>query len=149
MAHRKNAVTFKEASEHTGIPIGTLQYMIKHNGLELNSLKQIDEFLEKRKAEAPKGQAEAKLRKTLLECDRLDAIVKKERAELILRTEVYESAMGAAAMFTAEGKAMLNDLPAMLCGLPDENAIRAILVTKWNILMTNLAERLGVEIAKE
>ena len=118
-------------------------------GCPVESWEAIDKWRSEKLVDTPQSQNDAKLRKTLLECEKLQIAIDIGKSELVSREDVYQESIAAASVFSAEGKAMLNDLPAQLAGLADENAIRSVLVARWNKLLRSIAEKIGIQIAKE
>lgn len=60
---------------------------------------------------------EAKLKKVLLECERLHLRNQREAGELVSRDQVREDGLRIGATLTAELAALLNDMPSVLAGL--------------------------------
>lgn len=142
------APSLRQIAERFGVTAGAVMKW-KKAGCPVTSFEEVEAWRSKKVQDVPQTVTDAKLRKTLLECEKLQIAIDVGKNDLIDREEVYQESIGVASIFSAEGKAMLNDLPAQLAGLADENAIRSVLVARWNKLLRSIAERIGVEIAKE
>ncbi len=60
---------------------------------------------------------EAKLKKVILECERLHLRNQREAGELVPRDQVREDGLRIGSVLTAELAALLNDMPSVLAGL--------------------------------
>jgi hypothetical protein len=137
--------TTRELASHYGVSHVAIIKWGKA-GCPLTSIEEIDAWRAKQKTEdQPKNLSNAKLRKTLLECERLDVMVKRETRELISRSEVYENGVKNGAMLSAEIRAAASDLRSQLVGLPDENAVGVVLDKRLNQVLANFKARLLVK----
>ena len=111
-------------------------------GCPLSSIAEIDAWRAAQLAtKSPENLTDAKLRKTLLECERLDMDVQRIRRELISVTAASESNQTIAAILCSEGQAMISDLRGQLAGL-DEVTIGDRLTSRWIQLLTATIQRL-------
>jgi hypothetical protein len=83
----------------------------------------------------------AKLKKTLLEVERLEIQNAQAKGELISRAEVKEACITVGATLSAEMQNLLGDLPSMLEGL-DATSIREKLQPRLNLVLERTKERL-------
>jgi hypothetical protein len=84
----------------------------------------------------------AKLKKTLLEVERLEIQNAQAKGELISRAEVKEACITVGATLSAEMQNLLGDLPSMLEGL-DATSIREKLQPRLNLVLERTKERLA------
>jgi hypothetical protein len=84
----------------------------------------------------------ARLKKTLLEVERLEIQNAQARGELISRAEVKEACITVGAALSAELQNLLGDMPSMLEGL-DAASIREKLQPRLNIMLERTKERLA------
>jgi len=111
-------------------------------GCPLTSIEEIDAWRAAQlQSKAPENLTDAKLRKTLLECERLEMEVQRVRRELISVTAASEANQTIAAILCSEGQAMISDLRGQLAGL-DEVTIGERLTARWIQLLTAVIQRL-------
>jgi transcriptional regulator with XRE-family HTH domain len=139
----KGKLSFEQIAEHFGVTAQAVGRWSKA-GCPLDSVEAVTQWREALEKRADDLKA-AKTRKTRLECERLAVMVQRERGELILRSEVYETGLRNGSMLSAEIWAACADLPAQLVGLPDENAVRVILEKRLNLVLGNFKARLMVK----
>ena len=87
---------------------------------------------------------EAKLKKVLLECERLHLRNQREAGELVSRAEVREDGIRIGSVLTAELAALLNDMPSVLAGLSPV-AVREKLHQRIEKLKVNILRELGAK----
>jgi hypothetical protein len=111
-------------------------------GCPLSSIEEIDAWKAAQLAtKSPENLTDAKLRKTLLECERLDMDVQRIRRELISVTAAAETNQTIASVLCSEGQAMISDLRGQLAGL-DEITIGERLTARWTQLLQATVQRL-------
>jgi len=111
-------------------------------GCPLSSIEEIDAWRAAQLAtKSPENLTDAKLRKTLLECERLDMEVQRIRRELISVTAAAEANQTIASVLCSEGQAMISDLRGQLAGL-DEITIGERLTARWTQLLEATVRRL-------
>lgn len=119
-------------------------------GMPMTSLKEAEdwrkEFLEKngRGDCAPKNLNEARLRKTLLECERIEYMMAIEKKEYIKQTEVHDSGIKLGAIFSAKLAALVNDVSGACAGL-DEITLRKKMHEKTQQILSEIQSELKNE----
>jgi len=98
-------------------------------GMPMTSVKEAEEwrkeFLKEhgRGDTAPASLNDARLRKTLLECERIEFALAVDRGEYSKNIEVKESGIRVGSIFTAKLNALVNDASGALAGL-DESSLK-------------------------
>jgi hypothetical protein len=138
--------TLDQVSKHYGISRpGALKWKrtMEQQGLRFNSFEVIDEWRSKKIAEtdAPEDHAAAKLRKTLLEVERLELQVAQIRGDYVNKTEVVEQGIAIGAALSAEIGSMMTDMPGALAGL-DEIGVRERLQARLDLMLERTNDRL-------
>jgi hypothetical protein len=91
---------------------------------------------------APASYQEARTRKALLECERLEEQLAILRGEHVRKADMVESGVRIGAMLTAKIAALVNDSCGSLAGL-DESGIRERLHARTQILIGEIKEELA------
>lgn len=144
-AGRSPDITLEQASELTGL---TRQGMLKvkramtKDGLPFNSEAILKFRADKLSAQVdPTSHSDAKLRKTLLEVEKLELQNAQVRGDLISRAEVRESGVRIGSTLSAEMMELVNDLPGMLAGL-DEAGVRERLQPRVDLVLSGFRAKL-------
>lgn len=116
---------------------------MEQQGLRFNSFEVIDEWRAKKAAETDgtEDHSSAKLRKTLLEVERLELQVAQIRGDYISRSEVREQGISIGAALSAEIGSMMTDMPGALAGL-DEIGVRERLQARLDLMLERTNDRL-------
>jgi hypothetical protein len=113
------------------------------NGCPIDgTLEEIDKWRIAKGKESVGSVLDAKLRKTLLEVERLEIMNSQIRGELMKKVEVREAGVAIGAILSAECSAMVNDLPGQIAG-QDEVEIRPKLQSRIDLLLTNIRTKLN------
>lgn len=99
------------------------------------------EWQNARKNSTPVDVAGAKLRKTMLEVERLELQNAQARGELINRTEVREAGVQIGSILSAECQALVNDLTGQIAGQSEEE-VRPKLQARMDLLQDRLKAKL-------
>lgn len=98
-------------------------------GMPMTSVKEAEEWRKEflkdhgRGDTAPASLNDARLRKTLLECERIEFALAVDRGEYSKNIEVKESGIRVGSIFTAKLNALVNDASGALAGL-DEPSLK-------------------------
>lgn len=138
-------LTLEQASELTGL---TRQGMLKvkramaKEGRPFNADSIVKFRAEKLgDKEQPEDIQAAKLRKTLLEVEKLELQNAEVRGDLISRAEVREAGVRIGSTLSAEMMELVNDLPGMLAGL-DEAGVRERLQPRIDLVLSSFKAKL-------
>ena len=117
-------------------------------GMPTDSMKAAEEwrknFLEQngRGDSAPKGLNEARLRKTLLECERIEFALAIDRGEYERKSTVREHGIRIGAILSAKFATLVNDASGSLAGL-DEIAVTKKLQEKTQAILSEFKEEMA------
>jgi hypothetical protein len=115
-------MTQRELAKAWGMTQPNICKMVKA-GMPMTSIESAElwrkKFLETngRGKDAPKGLNEARLRKTLLECERIEYALSIDRGEYVKNTAVREAGIRFGAILSAKLSALVNDASGALAGL--------------------------------
>ncbi len=90
---------------------------------------------------APENIQQAKLRKTLLECEKIEFALSIDRDEYVKRTEIREAGIRIGAIFSAKLAALVNDASGALAGL-DEASLRKKLHERTQAILAEIRNEL-------
>jgi hypothetical protein len=90
---------------------------------------------------APENIQQAKLRKTLLECEKIEFALSVDRGEYIKNAAVRESGIRIGAIFSAKLAALVNDASGALAGL-DESTLRKKLHERTQSILAEIRNEL-------
>jgi len=119
-------LTQRDIAKAWGMTQPNVHKMVKQ-GMPMDSMEAATEwrkdFLEGRGrgSDAPASLNDARLRKTLLECERIELALAVDRGEYSKNTEVKESGIRIGSIFTAKLSALVNDASGALAGLDEAN----------------------------
>ncbi len=119
-------LTQRDIAKAWGMTQPNVHKMVKQ-GMPMDSMEAAAEwrkdFLEGRGrgSDAPASLNDARLRKTLLECERIELALAVDRGEYSKNTEVKESGIKIGSIFTAKLSALVNDASGALAGLDEAN----------------------------
>lgn len=99
----------------------------------------IERFKEIKRAQPAGDMAEMKRQKLQKEVERLDLKIQKERGELVLISEMRETAVRIVSVWCSELDALVGDLPGQLAGL-SEPEIQPKLRSRIELLKANAKE---------
>ena len=136
---RKGAVSFATIAEHFGVSSQAVGRWSR-NGCPLESIEAVKAWRvaqQQRTADL----TEAKVRKLQLECQRLETLIEREHGELIEKAEVDQAGQRLVELLADEVQIAKATVPGLIVGLPDENAVRAILDARFNRLLANFKAR--------
>jgi predicted XRE-type DNA-binding protein len=120
----RRQITQQEVASAWGITQPAVHKMVKQ-GMPLDSMESAvawrKEFLANRGRGdgAPSSYQEARTRKALLECDKLDMQLAILRGDYEEKAKVREAGIRIGAIFTAKLAALVNDASGALAGLPE------------------------------
>lgn len=141
-AGKEPPISLRDKAKHFKISHVALLKWGKNGCPIEGSIKEIDEW-RAAKAKEPTGSvSEAKLRKTLLEVERLEILNAQIRGELMKRVEVRESGVALGALLSAECSALVNDLPGQIAG-QSEVEIRPKLQSRIDLMLDNIRRKIG------
>jgi hypothetical protein len=115
-------LTQQKIAKAWGMTQPNVHKMVKA-GMPMTSMAEAEawrkKFLETngRGKDAPKGLNEARLRKTLLECERIEYALAVDRGEYVKNLEVREAGIRFGAILSAKLSALVNDASGALAGL--------------------------------
>jgi hypothetical protein len=139
-------LTQQEIADAWGMAQSNINKMVKQ-GMPLDSMEAAMEwrrkFLEERGRgdDAPKSYQEARTRKALLECERLDIQLAILREEYVRKAEVRESGIRVGAIFSAKLAALVNDASGALAGL-GESELRKKLHERTQGILAEIRDEL-------
>jgi predicted transcriptional regulator len=139
-------LTQQEVADAWGMTQANVSKMVKQ-GMPLDSMEAAMEwrrkFLEERGRgdDAPKSYQEARTRKALLECEKLDIQLAILREEYVRKAEVRESGIRIGAIFSAKLAALVNDASGALAGL-GEAELRKKLHERTQGILAEIREEL-------
>ena len=113
-----------------------------HKGMPLDCPEKAKAWIEARKKQTPVDLADAKLRKTMLEVERLEIQNAQARGELINRAEVREAGVEIGAILSAECQALVNDLTGQIAGQSEEE-LRPKLQSRIDLLLDRVRAKLN------
>lgn len=140
-------LTQQDVADAWGMTQPNVAKMVKQ-GMPLDSMEAAvawrKKFLEEkgRGDNAPLNYQEARTRKTLLECERVEEQLAILRGEHVRKADVIEDGVRIGAMLTAKLAALVNDSCGALAGL-DEAGIRERLHSRTQILIGEIKEELA------
>lgn len=139
-------LTQQEVAAAWGMTQPNVHKMVKQ-GMPLDSMEAAMEwrkkFLEERGRgdDAPQSYQEARTRKALLECEKLDIQLAILREEYVRKSEVRESGIRIGAIFSAKLAALVNDASGALAGL-DEVELRKKLHERTQTILAEIRDEL-------
>ena len=141
-------LTQRDIAKAWGMTQPNVHKMVKQ-GMPMDSMEAATEwrkdFLEGRGrgSDAPASLNDARLRKTLLECERIELALAVDRGEYSKNTEVKESGIRVGSIFTAKLNALVNDASGALAGLDE-----ASLKKKLHERVQGILAEIQMELAK-
>ncbi len=123
---KSKKLTQQEVAKAWGMTQPNVHKMVKA-GMPMDSLENAEawrkEFLKNngRGNDAPTGLNDARLRKTLLECERIEFALAVDRGEYSKNIKVKEDGIRIGSIFTAKLSALVNDASGALAGLDEAN----------------------------
>jgi hypothetical protein len=142
----KEKLTQRSLAKLWGMTQPNICKMVKA-GMPMTSVKDAEEwrkeFLKEhgRGDTAPASLNDARLRKTLLECERIEFALAADRGEYIKNVEVREAGIKIGAIFTAKLAALVNDSSGALAGL-DEASLRKKLHERTQTILAEIRTEL-------
>ena len=142
----KEKLTQRSLAKLWGMTQPNICKMVKA-GMPMTSVKDAEEwrkeFLKEhgRGDTAPASLNDARLRKTLLECERIEFALAADRGEYIKNVEVREAGIKIGAIFTAKLAALVNDSSGALAGL-DEASLRKKLHERTQTILAEIKTEL-------
>jgi len=115
-------LTQREVAAHFGVTHPAVIKWVR-KGCPLTSISAVSEWLKGQSDLETSNFESAKLKKILLEVEKLELQVSQQKGELVAIEKVREKATRAGALLIAELASMANDAPGMLAGA-DEATIR-------------------------
>jgi hypothetical protein len=121
-AQKGKKLTQQQVAKAWGMTQPNVFKMVKA-GMPMTSMAEAEawrkKFLEQkgRGKDAPQNLNEARLRKTLLECDRIEYALAIDRGEYVKNLEVREAGIRFGAILSAKLSALVNDASGALAGL--------------------------------
>jgi predicted XRE-type DNA-binding protein len=143
----KRQITQQEVASAWGITQPAVHKMVKQ-GMPLDSMESAvawrKEFLARRGRgdNAPLGYQEARTRKALLECDKLDMQLAIMRGDYEEKTKVREEGIKIGAVLSAKLAALVNDASGALAGL-GEAELRKKLHDRTQQILSEIKEELN------
>ena len=140
-------LTQRDIAKAWGMTQPNVHKMVKQ-GMPMDSMEAATEwrkdFLEGRGrgSDAPASLNDARLRKTLLECERIELALAVDRGEYSKNTEVKESGIRIGSIFTAKLSALVNDASGALAGL-DEARLKKKLHERAQGILTEIQTELA------
>lgn len=140
-------LTQRDIAKAWGMTQPNVHKMVKQ-GMPMDSMEAATEwrkdFLEGRGrgSDAPASLNDARLRKTLLECERIELALAVDRGEYSKNTEVKESGIRVGSIFTAKLSALVNDSSGALAGL-DEASLKKKLHERVQGILTEIQTELA------
>ena len=113
-----------------------------YKGMPLDCPEKAKAWIEARKKQTPVDLPDAKLRKTMLEVERLEIQNAQARGELINRAEVREAGVQIGAILSAECQALVNDLTGQIAGQSEEE-VRPKLQCRIDLLLDRVKAKLN------
>jgi len=139
----RKKITQEELAALWGMSQPNIHKLVKR-GMPMDSVESATawrkQFLEER---TPASYQEARTKKALLECEKLDIQLAILREEYVRKSEVRESGIRIGAIFTAKLAALVNDASGALAGL-DEVTLRKKLHERTQQILSEIKD----EIAK-
>lgn len=117
-------------------------------GMPMTSVKEAEEWRKEflkdhgRGDTAPASLNDARLRKTLLECERIEFALAVDRGEYSKNIEVKEAGIRIGSIFTAKLSALVNDASGALAGL-DESSLKKKLHERVQTILAEIKTELG------
>jgi predicted XRE-type DNA-binding protein len=139
-------LTQRDIAKAWGMTQPNVHKMVKQ-GMPMDSMEAAAEwrkdFLEGRGrgSDAPASLNDARLRKTLLECERIELALAIDRGEYSKNTEVKESGIRIGSIFTAKLNALVNDASGSLAGL-DEPSLKKKLHERVQAILAEIKTEL-------
>ena len=134
-------LTQQEIADAWGMTQANVSKMVKQ-GMPLDSMEAAMEwrkqFLEER---TPASYQEARTKKALLECEKLDIQLAILREEYVRKAEVRESGIRVGAIFSAKLAALVNDASGALAGL-GESELRKKLHERTQGILAEIRDEL-------
>ena len=137
--------SLKQIADHFKVTKGAVQHWGRA-GCPLHSIEAVDEWRKKKSTDNPQTQADAKLKKTLLEIERLELQNAETRKLVVPRDEVREAGMRIGAALASELQLLLADV-GMFEGL-DAATLTERLRARLNLLLERTNQRL-TEVTEE
>ena len=119
---KKKPLTKQEVARAWGMTQPNVHKMVRQ-GMPMTSIEEATEWRKNwlethgRGDTAPENIQQAKLRKTLLECDRIEYALAIDRGEYVKNLEVREAGIRFGAILSAKLSALVNDASGALAGL--------------------------------
>jgi hypothetical protein len=139
-------LTQAELAAAWGMTQPNIHKMVRQ-GMPLTSIEAAEEWRKEwlkthgRGDTAPESIQEAKLRKTLLECEKIEFSLSVDRDEYVKRTEIREAGIRIGAIFSAKLAALVNDASGALAGL-DEATLRKKLHERTQSILAEIRTEL-------
>jgi hypothetical protein len=133
--------TTREWAAHYGVSHVTIIKWGKAGAPLKGTVEEMDAWRAAKVKEPPVGLSDAKLRKTMLEVERLELQNAQARGELINRAEVREAGVQIGAILSAECQALVNDLTGQIAGQSEEE-VRPKLQARMDLLQDRLKAKL-------
>jgi hypothetical protein len=145
-AQKGKKLTQQQVAKAWGMTQPNVFKMVKA-GMPMTSMAEAEawrkKFLEQkgRGKDAPQNLNEARLRKTLLECDRIEYALAIDRGEYVKNLEVREAGIRFGAILSAKLSALVNDASGALAGL-DEATLRKKLHERTQSILADIRTEL-------
>jgi len=140
----KKQITLEEVAAKYGVTDGaTFQWKKQMITMGLPwTWEGIEKFKDIKRAQPVGDMAEMKRQKLQKEVERLDLKIQKERGELVLISEMRETAVRIVSIWCSELDALVGDLPGQLAGLT-EAEIQPKLRSRIELLKANAKKGFG------
>jgi hypothetical protein len=133
--------TTREWASHYGVSHVAIIKWGKAGAPLKGTVEEMDAWRAAKVKETPVGLSDAKLRKTMLEVERLEIQNAQARGELINRAEVREAGVEIGAILSAECQALVNDLTGQIAGQSEEE-LRPKLQSRIDLLLDRVKAKL-------
>jgi hypothetical protein len=139
-------LTQAELAAAWGMTQPNIHKMVKQ-GMPMTSIEAAEEWRKEwlkthgRGDTAPENIQQAKLRKTLLECEKIEFALSVDRGEYIKNSIVREAGIRIGAIFSAKLAALVNDASGALAGL-DEASLRKKLHERTQAILAEIRNEL-------
>ena len=146
-------LTQRDLAKAWGMTQPNICKMVKA-GMPMDSIEGAEAWRKKflqdngRGASAPASLNDARLRKTLLECERIEFALAIERGEYVENIKVREAGIRIGAILSAKFAALVNDASGSLAGL-DEYSVRKKMQERTQALLSEFKEELAKETHKD
>jgi hypothetical protein len=133
--------TMRELADHYNVSHVAVIKWGKAGAPIHGTIEEIDAWRASKVKEAPDNITNAKLRKTLLEVEKLEIANSRARGDLIPRDAVRDRVITAGGILVAQLQAMANDMPGQLAGAT-ESQVRDRLEARHSIVIDRFREAL-------